>query len=155
MLERIQLEPRSIRFWCLWVLGVALGTASVLASAMDSGAADDSVIVRTGGELYGHYCAVCHGLGAAGDGPFSQVLRKPPPNLTQLAARNDGSFPYWQAYEKISGLELLPAHGSREMPIWGEIFAPANSFESSAPASIARGQIAEILAWLRTRQSPP
>ncbi len=155
MLERVHLVPQSIRFWCQWVIGMALGTASVIASATDSGDADVSISVRTGGELYRNYCAVCHGPGAAGDGPFSTLLRTPPTNLTQLAARNGGIFPYWPAYEKISGLELLPAHGGREMPIWGEVFAPANGNESSAPASIARGQIAEILAWLRTRQSPP
>lgn len=154
MLERVHLVPQSIRFWCPLVAGVSLGTASVLAAATDSGDSDDRVIVWTVRELYRNHCAVCHGPDAAGDGPFAQPLRTPPTNLTELAARNDGIFPYWQAYEKISGLELLPAHGSREMPIWGKVFAPANSFESSAPASIARGQIAEILAWLGTRQSP-
>jgi hypothetical protein len=41
------------------------------------------------------------------------------------------------------------------MPIWGDVFAPANGFESSAPVTIARGNIAEILARLSTRQSPP
>ena len=155
MLERVHLVPQSIRFWCPLVAAVSLGTASVLAAATDSGGADDSVIVRTGGELYRNHCAICHGPDAAGDGPFAQLLRTPPTNLTELAARNDGIFPYRQAYEKISGLDLLPAHGSREMPIWGNVLAPAYSFESSAPASIARGQIAEILAWLGTRQSPP
>ena len=153
MWKRVQWVPKLIRFWCQWVVGLVLGTASVLAAAADA-AASDPVIVRTGGELYRNYCAVCHGPEAAGDGPFSKLLRTPPSDLTQLAARNGGIFPYWPAYEKISGLELLPAHGSREMPIWGEVLAPAKHRESSAPANIARGQIAEILAWLSTRQLP-
>jgi len=95
------------------VPGVSPGTASALAAASDSGDADDSVIVWTGRELYRNHCAVCRGPDAAGDGPFAQPLRTPPTNLTELAARNDGIFPYWQAYEKISGLQLLPARGSR------------------------------------------
>jgi hypothetical protein len=33
-------------------------------------------------------------------------------------------FPTNAAYEIIYGLKTIPAHGSREMPIWGERFNP-------------------------------
>ena len=51
MWKRVQWVPKLIRFWCQWVVGLILGTASVLAAAADA-AAGEPVIVRTGGELY-------------------------------------------------------------------------------------------------------
>jgi mono/diheme cytochrome c family protein len=69
-------------------------------------------------------CAVCHGTGAKGDGPVSSQLKVPPPDLTTLAKKNNGVFPTNAAYEIIYGLKTIPAHGTREMPIWGYQFTP-------------------------------
>ena len=69
-------------------------------------------------------CASCHGTDAKGKGPISDQLKIPPPDLTMLAKNNNGVFPTNAVYETIYGLKTIPAHGTREMPIWGERFNP-------------------------------
>ena len=41
-----------------------------------------------------------------------------------LAKNNNGVFPTNAVYETIYGLKTVPAHGTREMPIWGYRFNP-------------------------------
>lgn len=69
-------------------------------------------------------CASCHGTDAKGKGPVSDQLKVPPPDLTMLARKNNGVFPTNAVYETLYGLKTVPAHGTREMPIWGERFNP-------------------------------
>ena len=69
-------------------------------------------------------CASCHGTDGKGKGPVSEQLKVPPPDLTMLAKNNNGVFPTNSAYEIIYGLKTIPAHGTREMPIWGYRFYP-------------------------------
>ncbi len=69
-------------------------------------------------------CASCHGTDAKGKGPVSDQLKIPPPDLTMLTKNNNGVFPTNAVYETIYGLKTIPAHGNREMPIWGERFNP-------------------------------
>ena len=64
-------------------------------------------------------CASCHGTDAKGKGPVSDQLKISPPDLTMLAKSNNGVFPATAVYETINGLKTIPAHGTREMPIWG------------------------------------
>ena len=69
-------------------------------------------------------CASCHGADAKGKGPVSDQLKIAPSDLTMLARNNNGVFPTNAVYETINGLKSIPAHGTREMPIWGERFNP-------------------------------
>ena len=46
-----------------------------------------------GEQLYLELCAVCHGKGGMGDGPAASALKNALPDLTGLAAKNDGKFP--------------------------------------------------------------
>ncbi len=69
-------------------------------------------------------CASCHGADAKGNGPVSGQLKTPPADLTMLAKNNNGVFPTNAVYEIIYGSKTIPAHGTREMPIWGERFNP-------------------------------
>src|SRR6516162_10950224 len=69
-------------------------------------------------------CASCHGTDGKGNGPVSEQLKVPPPDLTMLAKKNNGVFPTNAVYETIYGSKTIPAHGTREMPIWGERFSP-------------------------------
>ena len=69
-------------------------------------------------------CASCHGADARGKGPVSNQLKLPPPDLTMLAKHNNGVFPTDAVYATIDGMKSIPAHGTREMPIWGERFNP-------------------------------
>lgn len=69
-------------------------------------------------------CASCHGTDGKGKGPVSEQLKVPPPDLTTLARNNNGVFPTNAVYEIIYGSKTVPAHGTREMPIWGERYNP-------------------------------
>jgi mono/diheme cytochrome c family protein len=69
-------------------------------------------------------CASCHGADAKGKGPVSGQLKTPPSDLTMLAKNNNGVFPTNAVYETLYGSKSVPAHGTREMPVWGERFNP-------------------------------
>jgi mono/diheme cytochrome c family protein len=75
-----------------------------------------------GKEMFTHYCAACHGKDGQGHGPAAAALKKAPADLTNLASRNGGKFPDTRVYGFIEGSDEVAAHGSREMPIWGEVF---------------------------------
>jgi len=76
----------------------------------------------SGQEMFNTYCAVCHGKDAKGGGPSAAALRVPPPNLTMLSLRHGGKYPtaYVESVLKF-GVETNPAHGSKDMPIWGPV----------------------------------
>jgi mono/diheme cytochrome c family protein len=81
--------------------------------------------------LFEHYCAVCHGKDAKGTGPAADALKKAPADLTQVARKNGGKFPEVHVMRVIKGDDTVGAHGSRDMPIWGELFTSLSSKESS------------------------
>ncbi|HYA16153.1 MAG TPA: c-type cytochrome [Bryobacteraceae bacterium] len=77
-----------------------------------------------GPELYKAYCAVCHGNRGHGDGPMAAALKRPPSDLTRIAAHNSGAYPLGRVEKIIAGEEELGVeHGTAAMPIWGPIFS--------------------------------
>ena len=70
------------------------------------------------------YCATCHGIDAKGNGPSAAALKVRPANLTTISRRNGGTFPKAriEAFVTVGDQGAVPAHGSREMPVWGPIF---------------------------------
>lgn len=76
----------------------------------------------SGPEMYTAYCAVCHGIDGTGKGPAAEALKVPPTDLTVLAKKNGGKHPSDHVTTAIRGELRLPAHGSNEMPVWGELF---------------------------------
>ncbi|MGC1580324.1 MAG: cytochrome c [Candidatus Acidiferrales bacterium] len=82
-----------------------------------------SLIRSTNGpDLFRAYCASCHGIDAKGHGPAAVALKPKVPDLTVLAKNNRGQFPEQRVRKVIMGDDIVAAHGSREMPIWGPIF---------------------------------
>jgi mono/diheme cytochrome c family protein len=76
----------------------------------------------SGKEMYTAYCAVCHGTDGKGGGPAASALKTPPADLTQLSKNNGGKYPALKVTSAIRGTNDLPAHGSKDMPVWGELF---------------------------------
>jgi mono/diheme cytochrome c family protein len=77
---------------------------------------------ESGKGMYDSYCASCHGLDGKGDGPAAPALKSTPTNLTSLAVKNGGTFPASHVATEIQGSAMVPAHGSKDMPVWGPIF---------------------------------
>jgi hypothetical protein len=71
---------------------------------------------------YVRSCASCHGASGKGDGPTAKSLKIPPADLTKLAKSNKGVFPIVRVYHVIDGRVDVLTHGSRDMPVWGEVF---------------------------------
>jgi mono/diheme cytochrome c family protein len=118
---------------CLVSCSVAL--LGVTFSLADFGAAQEGEVksgqTRTatplinsleGIDLFHFYCASCHGVDGKGAGPVAPALNTRIPDLTTISKRNGGLFPAKRIERIIAGDELVIAHGSREMPIWGPIF---------------------------------
>lgn len=76
----------------------------------------------SGGEMYKTYCAVCHGTDGKGGGPAASALKVPPTDLTQLSKKNGGKYPGLKVSGAIRGEGDVPAHGTKEMPVWGSLF---------------------------------
>jgi mono/diheme cytochrome c family protein len=93
------------------VAALALASAGVMAQQR----------VDMGKREYDNNCAACHGSSGKGNGPYAELLRKSPPDLTMMAKRNGGVFPMSRAYEVIEGAGV--GHGTRDMPIWGQDYS--------------------------------
>lgn len=76
--------------------------------------------------MFDNYCAVCHGKEGKGNGPAASALAKVPADLTKISARNGGKFPEVRVKRYIEGLDEVSAHGSRDMPMWGDLFRSLN-----------------------------
>jgi mono/diheme cytochrome c family protein len=100
------------------LLGTVLGTAGVQGEDLSH---------YTGAQLFGRFCASCHGRTGEGNGPVAPFFKLSPPDLTLLARRRGGDFPADRIFRIIDGRTNLLPHGSREMPIWGLQFAMAES----------------------------
>lgn len=76
----------------------------------------------SGQEMFNTYCAVCHGKDAKGSGPAAAAFKVPPSDLTMLSQRHEGKYPtaYVETVLKF-GVETFPAHGAKDMPIWGPL----------------------------------
>ena len=106
-------------------LGVLFGAArpqEAQPKAEQSKARQPLIASLKGPDLFRAYCATCHGEDGKGNGPVAPALSTKPSDLTTISRRNGGVFPSKHIRTIIAGDELILAHGSREMPIWGPIF---------------------------------
>src|SRR2546423_12842641 len=107
---------------------IALITLAMLASAQEQPKKEIKHVpvgptsAASGSEMFKTYCAVCHGPDGKGSGPAASALKVPPADLTTLAEKSGGKYPTMKVISVIRGEDTLPAHGSKEMPIWGKLF---------------------------------
>jgi mono/diheme cytochrome c family protein len=133
--------PASMSSW------VAVSTAGVTTST-DSAS---EIVSRLGHESFLQYCAACHGIDARGGGPAGASLKTAPTDLTTIAARSGGKFSDVDVASRIDGRSMPTAHGSREMPVWGERFS-AQLGGGDVGEEAVRGQILVLLEYLRSIQ---
>lgn len=102
------------------------------------------------------HCASCHGLDGKGRGPIVDLLRKAPPDLTLLAKKNGGVLPMARLYDSVTG-DLVPAHGTRDMPIWGAIYRmDAANYYVDVPYNVetyVRGRVLYLLEYIHRLQA--
>jgi len=130
----------------------ALGISGTRAGAEEPGY--DPVLAELGAPLFVRHCAACHGREGRGYGSARVALVKQPADLTAIAARRGGAFPTGEIARVIDGRFDLPAHGSREMPVWGQRFG-SDVADPEVGESIGRGNIASLVEYLKSIQRPP
>jgi mono/diheme cytochrome c family protein len=142
-----------MRVMSSWVSSALAGSILLAVIALPSYASEegDSVLAPAGADLFGQYCASCHGVSGEGNGPAASALNVPPADLTRIAARRGGDFPDSEIARFIDGRFDLPAHGSREMPIWGRRLG-ASIAKGTEPDEVARGRILSLVEYLKTIQ---
>ncbi len=121
-------------------------------------AIDQPWLLSAGERDYKALCRSCHGEAGRGDGPGAALLTKPPPDLTKIAARRGGIFPYREIADWIDGRSEQArgrpgAHGNREMPVWGlvlsEQYVPGGFTEARV-----RNRIDILVEYLDSIQEP-
>lgn len=102
-------------------------------------------------------CASCHGMDGTGAGFLTRLFRGVDPgDLTQLSARNDGTFPMERVFSVIDGRAEVAAHGDRKMPVWGDRYMNA-AMSEYGPDEInetrVRNRIYELVHYLQSIQA--
>jgi mono/diheme cytochrome c family protein len=128
----------------MWAVLAVVVAVAMMASAQDQPKKEIKHVpikqtsAASGPEMYKTYCAVCHGTDGKGNGPAAEALKVPPSDLSTLAAKNGGKYPGLKVASIIRGDELLPAHGTKDMPIWGNLFwSMSNGHEAEVQQRIA------------------
>ncbi len=106
--------------------------------------------IASGRETFEQHCMSCHGQDAQGNGPAAEILSRPPTNLTLLAQNNEGEFPAERVYRSIDGREAFVAHGTREMPFWGNIWIEEDGVPR--PEEEVDREISQVVEYLRSIQ---
>ena len=108
-----------------------------------------SPAVVHGSVLFKEYCASCHGTDGRGGGVAAPAMRFMPPDLTTLAAHNNGVFPAERMKQVIAGYGPA-AHGDRLMPVWGDVFTRTSDPEG---ARTAIDDMVRYLEWIQRRSA--
>ncbi len=97
-----------------------VSAAICMAFSGAAGAADK--VVAVGKTEFRNSCALCHGMDGKAGG-VADLLKTATPDLSTLSKRNGGKFPAERVAAMIDGRELVKAHGSRDMPAWGDRYS--------------------------------
>lgn len=141
------------------VLPVILTLTALAGCAPDAGttahttarARDDAAM--TGQGLFEVYCARCHGDAGRGDGVMAPMLDTPPADLTQLAARNGGTYPAGDVIARVHGypgqFDVMPEYG----PLFADRTVIWRNPETGAAIKTPRALV-DLSAYLSTIQAP-
>ncbi|HJT89775.1 MAG TPA: c-type cytochrome [Bryobacteraceae bacterium] len=136
------------KFSLLLFLGAGVFT-SILAAQEIKRVSVQPTPITSGKAMFTEYCAVCHGPGGQGNGPAADALKKRPADLTQLSRKNGGVFPEIHVIRFIKGDDVVAAHGTRDMPIWGTVLG---SLDPNVPAAVSL-RVANLENYIKTLQA--
>lgn len=106
-------------------------------------------------EEFRNSCASCHGDEGKGAGFLVKVFRGiDPGDLTQLTKNNDGVFPFVKVFQTIDGRSQIPAHGDRDMPIWGDRYEVqlGDKYGPYGTEVFVRARILELVYYIQSIQ---
>jgi len=132
-------------------LALAVAAAQQPASPKIQNVPIQRTAATSGSEMYTTYCAVCHGADGKGNGPAATSLKSHPVDLTQLSKKNGGNFPSAHVATILQFGVENPAHGNKEMPIWGDLFQTLNT-SGRATSGQTRLRISNLTDYLKTIQ---
>ena len=138
------------------ILSISAAVAVAISTGVRAGEEEDFTVVF-GKSEFGKRCAVCHGPDGVGDGPLADLLLQPPPDLTKISQRNNGKFPILDIYQAIDGRRGLRAHGTMDMPIWGNYYKAEVSEDLRTPhdvnyEEIVHGRILALVYYIQSIQ---
>ncbi|MFO0687852.1 MAG: hypothetical protein U0900_04040 [Myxococcota bacterium] len=110
-------------------IGILLLLIPILILIGSSAHAEDRS--RWGNAEYLRYCSACHGDEADGQGPVANVLSPHPPALTSLHAKF-GNPLSTRFVEFVSGTTMPRAHGTSDMPVWGQVLGEGTGEDREA-----------------------
>ncbi len=129
---------------------MALASLSLAGVLLASPAPAQTTTGSTGDYLFRTYCAACHGTSAKGDGALAASMRTRPADLTEIAKRNQGTFPKELVHRMIDGRTPVKGHGGADMPVWGDVFTRA--VEGGDPIVVQK-RIEALVAYLEGIQA--
>lgn len=97
-----------------------LGFAAIVALASLGASASAQDAMSIGQFEFANSCVQCHGPAGKGDGPLVSFMTGSMPDITQLQKTNGGIFPVARVFNTIDGSAKVGAHGTSEMPAWGQ-----------------------------------
>ena len=103
----------------------------------------------SGQQMFKEYCASCHGIDGRGSGPAAPALNKLPTDLTLLSRQNGGKYPELKVVAVIKGDNATMSHGSKDMPVWGQLFSETISHGSQSDVQL---RIANLTAYIKSLQ---
>lgn len=140
-----------MRTWSLLAAALVLAAAGPALAAGPESPKHKVNKSAPGYELFRQYCASCHGVFGDGNGPVAQFLDPKPANLTELYKKFGSPLPTARLISVIDGRDMIRAHGTSDMPIWGR-----HLYESIPPnpgkEALKRGTLQVIIQYLQTIQ---
>ena len=145
----------------LAILAVSIGFGFV-ASAQTATKTSPRADIAVGKELFQQRCSTCHGVDAKGakgtglQGPMAiydpqstdPARRVPPADLTALSEQNAGKFPAERVKNAISFNGSIPAHGTPDMPAWGDVF-----YSLKSDPKLLEKRVRELTAYIGSIQA--
>jgi hypothetical protein len=89
---------------------------------------------------------------------MTQFLTVKPADLTQLAKKNGGKFPFLEVFQTIDGRAVVKAHGEGPMPIWGDRYTVESGakgvepYKSYTAEPYVRARILELTYYIQSIQ---
>ncbi|MDH3745687.1 MAG: cytochrome c [Acidobacteriota bacterium] len=145
-------------FLALIASDVANITSQAAYAQTDEAQPHPGFMAAKGRVTFNRYCASCHGMKADGTGSVAKFLKVQPADLRKITQRSGGQFPHEELVAVIDGRKEVRGHGSREMPIWGDVLQ--SPLSEAAPGAEEPGEaraarmINELVYYLKGLQEP-